>query len=65
MGIKEIIDYIVSNGLGVVCVAYLIYFQHTTMTKMQDILNTMNTRLAIIEEFISKLDLKKIKKDGE
>ena len=62
MELKEIIDYIVNNGIGIVCVAYMIYNNHVTMTKMQDILNTMNTRLAIIEEFITKFIAKK---DGE
>ena len=28
---EELIQYIVNYGLGVVCVAYMIYFQNTTM----------------------------------
>lgn len=49
---EDLIQMIVNNGLGVVCVAYLIYFQNTTMVKMQEILNSINTRLAIIEDKI-------------
>ena len=46
---QEIINVIVNNGMGVVCVAYLIYFQHTTMTKMLETLTAIDKRLAIIE----------------
>lgn len=53
MELKEIIDYIFQNGLGAVCVAYMIYFQNTTMKKMSEILNSMNARLAVIEDRIS------------
>lgn len=49
---EDLIQMIVNNGLGVVCVAYLIYFQNTTMVKMQEILNSINTRLAVIEDKI-------------
>lgn len=49
MEFKDLIDYVVSNGLGVVCVIYLIYFQHTTMKEMLNTLNGINTRLTIIE----------------
>ena len=53
MELKEIIDYIFQNGLATVCVAYMIYFQNTTMKKMSEILNSMNARLAVIEDRIS------------
>lgn len=53
---EEIVNMIMNNGIGVVCVAYLIYFQSTTMKNMQEILNAINTRLSVIEE---KIDLKK------
>lgn len=54
MGLDEIVGLIVQNGLGVLCVAYLIYFQHTTMTKMLDTMGSIDKRLAIIE---SKVDI--------
>lgn len=48
-----LIKLIVDNGLSVVCVAYLIYFQSTTMKSMLQTLNSINERLSIIE---TKLD---------
>lgn len=47
---QEIISLISTNGIGIVCVAYLIYFQGTTMKEMLNTLSSINTRLAIIEE---------------
>ena len=54
MEIKTLIDYVVQNGLGVVCVIYLIYFQNTTMKEMLNTLNGINTRLSIIEDMLEK-----------
>lgn len=51
---EELIKLLVDNGISVVCVAYLIYFQSTTMTRMLTTLNLMNERLAKIE---TKLDM--------
>lgn len=52
----EIINFIVNNGVGVVCVAYLIYFQSTTMKdltknqeKANDLLEKMTYRIENIE----------------
>jgi len=53
--LEEIVNLIMNNGLGVGCVAYLIYFQSTTMKQMLDVLNGINTRLAVIEEKIGDL----------
>ena len=49
---EEIVNLIMNNGLGVVCVGYLIYFQSTTMKEMLNALTGINTRLSIIEEKI-------------
>lgn len=49
---KEIIDLIVNNGIGVVCVGYLIYFQLVSMRDLTKTLETISTRLAIIEDNI-------------
>lgn len=46
---QEIINYIINNGIGVVCVAYLIYFQNTTMKEMLGTLKSIDTRLTKIE----------------
>lgn len=56
---ENLIEIISSNGIGVVCVAYLIYFQSTTMKEMIRTLNTINERLTIIEEKIEKRNKKK------
>jgi hypothetical protein len=47
---QEIVKLIVDNGIGVICVAYLIYFQSTTMKDMTKALNSINIRLSIIED---------------
>lgn len=44
-----LIKLLVDNGISVVCVAYLIYFQSTTMTRMLNTLNLISERLAKIE----------------
>ena len=61
MDVKTIIDYIVQNGLGVVCVVYMIYFQNTTMKEMLNTLTSINTRLSIIEDKMERDH----KKEGE
>lgn len=61
---EEIIQYISNYGLGVVCVAYMIYFQNTTMKEMLHTLGTINERLTLIEDKLEKTN-KKSKKSGE
>ena len=51
---QDIINLIVNNGIGVVCVAYLIYFQSSTMKEMINTLNAINTRLSIIEDKLER-----------
>lgn len=46
---NDILNYIVNNGIGVVCVAYLIYFQSTTMKEMLDTMKSIDSRLTVIE----------------
>lgn len=46
---EGLIKLLVDNGISVVCVAYLIYFQATTMKGMQAVLNSISERLARIE----------------
>ena len=59
----EILQAIANYGVGFVCVGYLIYFQSTTMKdmnntqiKMIETLNTINTRLTIIEDKLERKD---------
>lgn len=50
----DIVNLITNNGIGIVCVAYLIYFQNSTMKEILSTLTGINTRLAIIEDRIEK-----------
>ena len=51
---EELINLLVNNGIGVVCVAYLIYFQSTTMKSMEKVLNAIEQRLAVIEDKLER-----------
>lgn len=51
---EELIKLLVDNGIGVACVAYLIYFQCTTMKEMLGTLNSINNRLTAIETTLDK-----------
>lgn len=62
---SDIINLIVNNGLGVVCVAYLLYFQSTTMKNLTEnqnktnlILESITNRLEQLEEKIDKKGVK-------
>lgn len=58
---KEIADLIFNYGVGIVCVAYMIYFQNTTMKEMLRTLGNMDNRLTAIETHldINDKDVKK------
>lgn len=55
---EQIVNLITQNGIGVICVAYFIYFQckqwPEMMNKFIDALDKMNGRLSRIE---TKLDI--------
>lgn len=50
---QEIIDIIMNNGIGVACVIYFMWFNSTTMKDMTQALNSINTRLTVIEDKIN------------
>ena len=56
---EQLINLIFNNGIGVVCVAYLIYFQSTTMKDMNITLNKISTNLTLINERLEKIEEKK------
>lgn len=56
---QEIIQLITDNGISIVCVGYMIYFQLTTMKDIQKTMSEMTTTLELIKEEIK--DLKKEK----
>lgn len=45
----DLINLITNNGIGIVCVAYLIYFQSTTMKSILTTLESIDNRLLKIE----------------
>ncbi|MCQ2737366.1 MAG: hypothetical protein MJ224_02040 [archaeon] len=53
---EELLNIFSNYGTSAVCIAYLIYFQATTMKEMLSTLNSMNTRLSIIESKMGLLD---------
>ena len=56
---QEIIQLLTDNGISIVCVGYMIYFQLTTMKDIQKTMSEMTTTLELIKEEIK--DLKKEK----
>lgn len=51
----DLIQLIVNNGIGVVCVAYMIYFQLTTMKEMNTTLNEITTSLKMMNQDIEDI----------
>ena len=51
---QEILEYIANYGVGTLCVAYIIYFQNTTMKEMLNTLKGIDTRLTVIETKLEK-----------
>lgn len=45
----DLITLITNNGIGIVCVAYLIYFQSTTMKSILATLESIDNRLLRLE----------------
>lgn len=53
---EEIVKLLSDFGISIACVAYLIYFQSTTMKEMLTTLNGINARLSVIEDRLSDRD---------
>lgn len=51
----DLIQLIVNNGIGAVCVAYMIYFQLTTMKEMNTTLNEITTSLKMMNQDIEEI----------
>lgn len=49
---QDLISLISDTGISLFCVAYLIYFQSTTMKEMLNTLSNINNRLIVIEEHV-------------
>jgi uncharacterized protein YoxC len=66
---EELINLITQNGIGVICVAFMIYFINTTMKDNNKILDDMqktlvaiNTNLTTLSTRVDKLEDKLSKK---
>lgn len=59
---EDLIQLLTNNGIGIVCVAYLMYFQSTTMKSMENVLNAIEKKLAVIED---KLERKEVNFEDE
>ncbi len=73
---ENLINLITQNGIGVICVAFLMYFINTTMKdnnkildEMQQTLVSINTNLTTLSTRVDKLEdkigKKKTKKEEE
>lgn len=54
---EELINLITNNGIGIVCVAYLIYFQSTTMKSIENVLHAVEQRLCVIEDKLERRNI--------
>ena len=54
--VQNIIDLVINNGLGVVCVICMIYFQMTTMKEMSQTISKMNTSLELITDRLENIE---------
>lgn len=52
---NDLIQLIINNGIGVVCVAYMIYFQLTTMKEMNKTLTEITTSLKLMNQDIEEI----------
>ena len=55
---EEIVKLIVDNGIGVLCVAYLIYFQSTTMKGMSNTMKDVSINLSLINQRLEDIESK-------
>lgn len=54
--LQALVEIFVNNGLGVLCVAYMIYFQNTTMKEMSSLLMNISINIEKINERLSNLE---------
>ena len=51
----DLIQLIVNNGIGIVCVGYMIYFQLTTMKEMNKTMQDVSTSLKLMNQDIEEI----------
>lgn len=54
--LQALVELFVNNGLGVLCVVYMIYFQNTTMKEMSSLLMNISINIEKINERLSNLE---------
>lgn len=51
MTMNDIIDLVVSNGIGVACIVYFMLRDYKFMDTMQKTLNSLNESVSLIEKY--------------
>lgn len=51
MNMNDIIDLVVSNGIGVACIVYFMLRDYKFMDTMQKTLNSLNESVSLIEKY--------------
>ena len=54
MELKEIVDLVVSNGIGVACIVYFMFRDYKFMGTMQTTLDSLNESVNLIEKYFMK-----------
>lgn len=52
---ENIIDLIVSNGIGVACIVYFMFRDYKFMTTLQQTLTTLEDTTALIKDYFIKV----------
>lgn len=48
---NDIIDLVISNGIGVACIVYFMFRDYKFMDTMQKTLNSLNESVSLIEKY--------------
>lgn len=51
MTMNDIIDLVISNGIGVACIVYFMFRDYKFMDTMQKTLNSLNESVSLIEKY--------------
>ena len=67
---KEVADLIMNYGIGVICIAYFMYFNSTTLKSMTETMNEVKQSLILFNERLENIEQslqknKKSKKSGD
>ena len=51
MDLQQIIDLVVSNGIGVACIIYFMFRDYKFMNALQESLHSLNDSVTLIREY--------------